>query len=141
MCSMYESYRSASTFGKVMRIVGLAILGVVGATLFALFFGYVVMLLWNWLMPALFGLPLIDFWHAVGVIILARLIFGGFKHSHSHPKYRHSRYSKEWKSHLKKHCVNGFHWSDWKYYDRFWKEEGAQAFSDYIKRNNENKDE
>ncbi|MBN1184427.1 MAG: hypothetical protein JXB49_19200 [Bacteroidales bacterium] len=140
MCTMYENYRSASTFGKVMRIVGLAILGVVGAAGFAILFGYIVMMLWNWLMPALFNLPIINFWHAVGVIILARLIFGGFKHgSHHYP--RPPRYSKYWKHHYEKRCVNGFHWSDWKYYDKFWKEEGEQAFSDYLKQKKESSGE
>jgi len=39
-----------------MRIAGFVILGVVGAAVFALAFGYFVMLLWNWLMPSIFGL-------------------------------------------------------------------------------------
>ncbi len=40
--------------------------------------GAVVMLLWNWLMPALFGLVTISFWQALGIFILARILFGGF---------------------------------------------------------------
>jgi hypothetical protein len=41
------------------------------AALFATVFGFVVMSLWNWLMPALFGWHLINFWQAVGVLILS----------------------------------------------------------------------
>lgn len=40
--------------------------------------GWVVMLLWNWLAPALFGLRLINFWQALGLLALCRILFGGF---------------------------------------------------------------
>ena len=41
-------------------------------------FSSVVMLLWNWLMPALFGLAAINFWQALGLFALARILFGSF---------------------------------------------------------------
>jgi hypothetical protein len=34
--------------------------------------------LWNWLMPAIFKLPAIGFWQAVGLLVLSWLLFGGF---------------------------------------------------------------
>jgi len=34
------------------------------------------MLLWNWLMPAIAGLPRIDFRQATGLFLLARILFG-----------------------------------------------------------------
>lgn len=40
--------------------------------------GGVTMSLWNWLAPALFHLPAIGFWQALGLLILTRLLFGGF---------------------------------------------------------------
>jgi hypothetical protein len=40
-------------------------------------FGFLVMSLWNWLIPALFGGKLITFWQAVGVLALSRILFGG----------------------------------------------------------------
>ena len=43
-------------------------------------FGFVAMHLWNYLMPAIFGLRVITFWQAVGLMILGRLFFGGFRH-------------------------------------------------------------
>jgi hypothetical protein len=39
----------------------------------------VVMSLWNWLMPTLFGLHLIGFWQALGLLILSKILFGGFR--------------------------------------------------------------
>ncbi|PLX10476.1 MAG: hypothetical protein C0594_04950, partial [Marinilabiliales bacterium] len=63
-----------------LKITGMVVLGIIGITSLAFLFGYVVMLLWNWLMPDLFSLTTITFWQAVGIVLLARLIFGGFKH-------------------------------------------------------------
>jgi hypothetical protein len=37
--------------------------------------GYPVMLLWNWLMPELFSLPVITFWQAIGLNILCTILF------------------------------------------------------------------
>jgi hypothetical protein len=44
-------------------------------------FGYVTMYLWNWLMPAIFGLTPITFLQALGLVILSKILFGGF-HRH-----------------------------------------------------------
>jgi hypothetical protein len=41
--------------------------------------GFVVMALWNRLMPQLFGWHLISFWQALGLLVLARILFGGFR--------------------------------------------------------------
>ena len=41
-------------------------------------FGFVVMNLWNWLVPAVLGGKLITFWQALGVLVLSRILFGGF---------------------------------------------------------------
>ncbi|MDR3133137.1 MAG: hypothetical protein LBU42_03845 [Prevotellaceae bacterium] len=43
-------------------------------------FGAAVMLLWNGLMPAIFGLTAIGFWQALGLLALARVLFGGAGH-------------------------------------------------------------
>jgi hypothetical protein len=50
----------------------------VGMTLFIFIGGEVVMLLWNWLAPPLFGLPLLSFWQALALLALCRILFGGF---------------------------------------------------------------
>jgi hypothetical protein len=43
-------------------------------------FGVVVMLLWNELMPQIFALPVLNYWQAVGLLLLARILFGGLIH-------------------------------------------------------------
>ena len=60
---------------KLFFIVPLAILGMV---VFMAIGGEVVRLLWNWIAPALFRLPEITFWQALGLLALCRILFGGF---------------------------------------------------------------
>jgi len=51
-------------------------------------FGFLLMLLWNSLMPAIFGLPLINIYQAFGLLLLSKILFSGFGkggHRH-HPK-------------------------------------------------------
>ena len=40
--------------------------------------GYVTMRLWNWLLPDLFNLPSISVWQALGLLLLSRILFGGW---------------------------------------------------------------
>jgi hypothetical protein len=56
----------------IFRGLGIVALFVVGF----LAFGYVTMELWNWLMPYLFHLPVIDFKMAVGLVLLSKILFG-----------------------------------------------------------------
>ncbi len=68
---------------KCGAIIVLAILG--GAAL-----AYVVMLLWNWLIPVLFvGGKVISYWQAVGVLVLSKILFGSFKGSCCRHKFHH----------------------------------------------------
>jgi Ca2+/H+ antiporter, TMEM165/GDT1 family len=49
-------------------------------------FGSLVMFLWNSILPAVFGISTITFWQALGILVLSKILFGGFKggHGHSH---------------------------------------------------------
>ena len=42
-------------------------------------FSTVVMLLWNGILPAVLHVGMITFWQAAGLLLLARILFGGFK--------------------------------------------------------------
>lgn len=57
----------------------------------------IVMLLWNALIPSIIGWTTINYWQAAGLMILCRLLFGGFgrfgkkfgcRHHH-HPHHHH----------------------------------------------------
>jgi hypothetical protein len=49
-------------------------------TLACIVFGYVVMRLWNWLMPMIFGLRMLTYLQAVGLLVLSKLLLGGVHH-------------------------------------------------------------
>src|SRR5664279_6468759 len=59
----------------------------VGITLFMAFGGWVVMHLWNWLLPALFGWRMITFWQALAMLVLCRILFGGVSGRGMHRRY------------------------------------------------------
>jgi hypothetical protein len=64
-----------------LRIAAMGAMGLVALTIF----GFFVMNLWNWLAPAVFGARTVTFWQAMGLLVLTRILFGGW---HGQPGYR-----------------------------------------------------
>jgi len=64
---------------KIQRKIAVMMGGFMLMVLGAFFFGLIVMLLWNWLMPTIFTLPEITYWQAWGIFLLAKILFGGRK--------------------------------------------------------------
>ena len=60
----------------------IAPLAIVGIAAFIFLGGWIVMSLWNWLLPALFGWHLLTFWQALGILLLCRILFGGWTSRH-----------------------------------------------------------
>jgi hypothetical protein len=54
---------------KILVIVAIA------ATVFT----FVAMTLWNWLIPPLFHGPVLTFWQTLGLLVLSKLFFSGFR--------------------------------------------------------------
>lgn len=70
----------------------------------AFVFGLFVMLLWNWLMPEIFGLTKISYWQAWGLVLLAHILFkgaAGLKHHHDGEE--HEKWKKRFVSGIKKY--------------------------------------
>jgi len=87
---MEEKKRKFNCGGKkfsVGAIIAMVIGGLALAVLFAFLFGWIVMLLWNWLMPDIFGLKEITYWQGWGLVLLSHiLIKGGWGNSGSSDK-------------------------------------------------------
>src|SRR5581483_4601087 len=64
------AYRRRHSFRKKIIFIPLLVIG--GVALFS----YVVMLLWNALIPAIFHLGVITFWQALGLLVLPKILFG-----------------------------------------------------------------
>jgi hypothetical protein len=58
-----------------LQVVGLIVLVLAFAAGISLITGYFVMLLWNWLMPEIFGLMNITYWQGWGLATLCSLLF------------------------------------------------------------------
>ena len=56
------------TTHDIFLVIGILMLAVI-------LFGAPLMVLWNWLMPTIFGLPEIGFWQACGLQLLATILF------------------------------------------------------------------
>ncbi len=108
---------------KAARLVGLILSGVAVAALFALVLSAVVQMLWNALMPELFGFKQISFWQALGLLFLGRLLLGGFGHHH---RSREPRRFRKW--------IHDDRDERWKPYGRFWHESGERAADGLLRR-------
>lgn len=60
---------------RILRILKFVLIAALAFSAFS----FVVMRLWNWLMPGLFGWHLITFWQAAGILALSKILFGGFR--------------------------------------------------------------
>jgi len=53
-------------------------------------FSGIVMLLWNAILPAVIHVTAITFWQAMGILVLSKILFGGFRkrggHWHGNPR-------------------------------------------------------
>ncbi len=59
----------------IKKIVGCIVIALVIATVL----GFVVMQRWNHVLTSVVQVPLIDFWQALGLLILSKILFGGIR--------------------------------------------------------------
>ena len=62
---------------RTKKMLLFAPFGLLALVLFIGLGGELVRLLWNWLLPPLFGVREITFWQALGLLVLCRILFGG----------------------------------------------------------------
>ncbi len=60
------------------RPLKFALIAVVAVLAFAVF-SFVFMSLWNWIIPPVVGWHAITYWQALGLLVLSRILFGGFR--------------------------------------------------------------
>ena len=82
---------------KWKKLIVIAPLAILGMLLFTFIGGEIVLQLWNWLLPQLFGWRPITFWQALGMLALCRVLFGGFGwHGSGRSRIRNSFEPKSW---------------------------------------------
>jgi hypothetical protein len=130
MMKKHWMFKGKRPLSRGARIAGMTVLGVAAAAVFALVFGILVMLLWNWLMPLIFGLREITYWQAFGIVILVKLIFGTIgKHSRNDSHFR-----ERWKRRDSEHDDWEYERGSekWRHWPDFWRDEGREAFEKYV---------
>lgn len=78
---------------------------------------FAAMTLWNWLVPALFAGPTLNYWQTLGLLVLSRMFFGGlhhrrggpFGHSWHHTRARWKQMTPEEREHLRNRFREGWH--------------------------------
>ena len=68
----------------------------IGIAAMIFFCGWIVMLLWNCVLPPVIGVGVITFWQALGILVLAKILFGGFKGGHGHSRHFHGYDHHKW---------------------------------------------
>ena len=76
---------------RIAKVLKILLFAVVALTVVSA----VVMGLWNWLMPVVFGWRVITFWQALGLLALSRLLFGRVGGPGGRMHWRH-RMSERW---------------------------------------------
>jgi hypothetical protein len=84
---------------KRKRLLFIAPLAILGLAAFLFLGGEIVKLLWNWLLPPLFGWKMINFWQAFALLALCRILFGhhGWRSHGSGRRLMRDRMSDRWR--------------------------------------------
>lgn len=114
---------------KTRHILVQICLGLALSLLFGLGFGFFVMLLWNSLLPDIWGWKEITYWQGAGLVILLRLLFG----SHGYHKGAHQPQASCPGAFAQPGTAGTAEKSD-RHFDKWWAEEGEAALDNYTKR-------
>ncbi len=112
-----------------VKIIFWIIFGVSMALLFSAIFALAVMMLWNWLMPQIFGLASLNYLQALGLLVLARLLVGGWHHGHGRTD-RHG-FCSPFRD--RKDRRSGMRFRDDEEFIEFWENGGCETYRDYLK--------
>lgn len=107
--------------------------GLLFALVLAFIFGFFVRLIWNGIMPGLFGVSVLTYWQSFGLVLLTRMLFGSWGQvTRGVPPGVHLHAGEESLATIglggtlrsSRHRRAGY--SDW------WREEGKRAFDEYV---------
>ena len=122
---MYRSHyfhlhkTSKNPFSMFLRISSLVLMGLAFAIFFSLVFSFIVQWLWNSVLTNVLSVNTITFWQAFGVLILAKILFGGLHHTMGPRHIKRWHYdgdTREVKPPLPE--------DQQKHYEQYWQQEG-----------------
>jgi hypothetical protein len=100
--SEMEAWWEERNIGEKVVLVILFAIGGIGLLFL---FGWILMLLWNWLMPEIFGLKTVSYWQAWGLLLLSCILFGRIGGSSSSSSGKSDRRrKKELRRYMQEEC-------------------------------------
>ena len=115
------------------KVVLWTVVGLAGISAFGLLFGFLIQFLWNVTLVELFDFPVITFWQAVGLFVLAKFIFGFGGSSGSNAKKSKTEECKE--EDLDEPAADVAELTADESFQKFWQKEGRQAYEEFQLRN------
>lgn len=124
---------------KVLKVIGFVLLG--AAALVA--FGFVIQLLWNWLMTGIFHLRVITYWEGLGILALSSILFGRLGGGSSDGKRKDKKkptpirdeikreFMKEFEKEYGKKAESETNAEFERKYEKWWEAEGKDSFEKY----------
>jgi hypothetical protein len=92
MTSLEEIEEMKMKRHRLLRVLKIASLVILALAIFSA----VVMGIWNALMPEIFGVRTLSFWQALGLLVLCKILFGGFRpYAGGGPRWRR-RMAERW---------------------------------------------
>jgi len=129
---------SKHTAKKIGKIVAMVVGGVFMVLVFGVVVGWIIQWLWNNTLVVMFDdFPTITYWQAVGVFILAKILFG-FGHSGGGPKHKSKKDQREverarqwWHRRTGRTATDGPDISG-DSFRKYWEAEGKTAYEAYV---------
>ena len=84
--------------GWMTRGVGRVVAWALAAAAFFGNFAWIVMLLWDYVVPPLFRGPEIGYWQALALLLLSRILFGGLRARGMYGHFGRHRWRERWES-------------------------------------------
>lgn len=126
MCSYdYKHQKAREVIRKhgPLGVVFLIMAALLFVSFFAFLFGGIVKVLWNYTIADIFNVSKLTYLQAVALIVLARLLFGGFGHKNHASSNMHHKIKR-------KFCKD---------YDEYWKKDGKEAIDNFVEKSLDDK--
>lgn len=122
---------------KGLKTAVWVVLGILFFIVMAIVFGWLIQLLWNATIADMFGLPAISYWQALGIFVLAKILFGfgisggGSAGSKKKKKDKEDAISAATVSERVAESENISDLADDEAFRRYWQDEGREAYESF----------
>ncbi len=122
---------------KGLKMAIWMVLGIIFLIVMAIVFGWIIQLLWNATIADMFGLPTISYWQAIGIFVLAKILFGfgvsggNSSASKKKKKEKEEATSSAMVSERESASENISDLADDEAFRRYWQEEGREAYESF----------